>query len=252
MEPLHIEDNVDDLDSIVDTKRTIRIGNVDDLNDYDNDDNDNDHNVTKDGDDTDHEVDDTENDETDNDYDTDDGNGNEHDVYDTKSHHCDSGNNDDDTPLRTYDEEGPQDLGPYVDTKHLISNDSNENTIMNRIFVPDVTFTPPPPQVKGDRPLPLRFGHKDDFVNYVTTSPFLRTPEAIQRMSSTKSPPFYRLAPAYLQPGKSEEQFANRMLKKWESIRGRIRDVRRGSKDVVLNYGTVIRPAKLRRIMEES
>lgn len=51
------------------------------------------------------------------------------------------------------------------------------------MFVPDVTFTPPPPQVRGDGPSPLRFGHNDDFVNYVTTSPFLRTSEAPTRMS---------------------------------------------------------------------
>ena len=174
----------------------------------------------KGGDDTDHEVDDTENDETDNDYDTDDENVNEHDVYDTKSHRYDPSNNDDDPPVRTNDEEEPQDLGPDVDTKYLISNDKNENTIMNRMFVPDGTLTPPPPQVKGDRPLPLRFGHNDDFVNYVTTSPFLRTPEAPTRMPSSKSPPVYRLAPAYLQPGKSGEQFANRMLKSGTLLEG--------------------------------
>ena len=197
MKPLRLDDNANDFDAVYYTPRMIRTVNVDDLNDYDDDNDDNnDHDVMKGGDDTDHEVDDTKNDETDNDCDTDDDNDNEHDVYDTKSHHYDSGNNDDDPPLRTYDEEEPQDLGPYVDTKHLISNDSNENTIMNRMFELDVTFTPPPPQVRGDRPSPLRFGHNDDFVNYVATSPFLRTPEAPRRMSSTNSPPFYRLAPA--------------------------------------------------------
>jgi hypothetical protein len=284
MEPLHIDDNANDSDDINgnandfdDIHDTIRMmptrGADDDLNDYDydNDDDPNDYDYdddnddTKDGDDTDYEDNDIGNDDdTDDDHDTDDNNDTENDGYDSENNDCDSKNDDydsendgndslrtdnDDSPLRDYDDDEPQDLDDHVDQKHLISN---ETTIMNRMLMPHFTFTPPSPQVGDDRPQLLRIGHEDDFANYVTRSPFLRVPEAPRGTSSADSPPFFRLAPVSEQPGKSGEEFANRMSTKWNSLRSRRRAVHKGSRDVVPDDGTYFRPTKLRRIMEEN
>jgi hypothetical protein len=229
--------------------------NDDDPNDYDYDD---DNDDTKDGDDTDYEDNDIGNDDdTDDDHDTDDNNDTENDGYDSENNDYDSENDgndslrtdNDDSPLRDYDDDEPQDLDDHVDQKHLISN---ETTIMNRMLMPHFTFTPPSPQVGDDRPQLLRIGHEDDFANYVTRSPFLRVPEAPRGTSSADSPPFFRLAPVSEQPGKSGEEFANRMSMKWNSLRSRRRAVHKGSRDVVPDDGTYFRPTKLRRIMEEN
>jgi hypothetical protein len=241
-----------------------------DLNDYDNDDDPNDYDYdydddnddTKNGNDTDYEDNDTGNDDADNDHDTDDnydteddGHHSENDDYDFKNDDYDSENendslrtDDNDSPLRSDDEHEPQDLDENVDQKHL---SSNEDTIMNRILMPHFTFTPPSPHVGGDRAQVLRFGHKDDFANHVARSPYLRVPEVPRGSSSTDSPPFFRLAPASQQPGKSGEAFANRMFTKWSSLKARIRAGHRVLKDVVPDDGTGFRPTKLRRIVEE-
>jgi len=155
---------------------------------------------------------------------------------------------DNDSPLRTHDETEPQDLDEHVDQKHL---SSNEDTIMNRMLMPDFTFTPPSPQVGGDRPQILRFGHTDDFANYLTRSPQLRVPEAPQGTSSADSPPFFRLAPASHQPGKSGEQFISRMDMKRTTPKSRRLAGHMGSRDVIPDDGTGLRPTKLRRIVEE-
>jgi hypothetical protein len=271
MDPLHIDDNANDSDDINDNANdfddihdTIRMmptgGPDDDLNDYDYD-NDHDNDDTKD-DDTDYEDNDIGDDDTDDDHDTDDnddtqddGYHSENDDYDSKNDGYDSENDNDslrtydnDSPLRTDDEDEPQDLDEQVDQIHL---SSNEDTIMNRILMPHFTFTPPSPQVGGVRPQLLRFGHKDDFANFVTRSPYLRVPEASRATSSADSPPFFRLAPAYQQPGNSGEEFANRMFTKWNSLKFRRRAVHKGSKEFVPDDGTGFRPTKLRRIVEE-
>jgi hypothetical protein len=242
----------------------------DDPNDYDNDDDPNDYNYdddnddAEDGDDTDYEENGLGNDDEtddahddDDNYDTeDDGYHSENDDYDSKNNDYDSENDNDDSlridnddsPLRDYDDDEPQDLDEHVDQKHLISN---EDTIMNRMLTPHFTFTPPSPQVGDDRPQLLRFGHEDDFANYVSRSPYLRVPEAPRGTSLTDSPPFFRLAPADQQPGKSGEQFASRMFTKWNSLKSRRRAVHKGSRDFVPDDGTGFRPTKLRRIVEE-
>jgi hypothetical protein len=191
-----------------------------DLNDYDNDDDPNDYDYdydddnddTKNGNDTDYEDNDTGNDDADNDHDTDDnydteddGHHSENDDYDSENENDSLRTDDNDSPLRSDDEHEPQDLDENVDQKHL---SSNEDTIMNRILMPHFTFTPPSPHVGGDRAQVLRFGHKDDFANHVARSPYLRVPEVPRGSSSTDSPPFFRLAPASQQPGKSGEAFA--------------------------------------------
>jgi len=254
MDPLHIDDNPNDSDEPNDTIRMMPTVWVDDLNDSDND---HDNDDTKDDDDTDYEDNDTgDDDDVDDDHDTDYDNDTENDGYDSEYDAHDFENDDDDSlrtddedsPLRTDDDE-PQDLDPRVDQKHLISND---NTIMNRMLMPHFTFTPPSPQIGGDTPQPLRFGHKDDFANNVTRSPYLRVPEVPRGSSATDSPPFFRLAPASQQPGNSGEQFAKRMFTKWNSLRSRRRAVHMGLEGVAINDGTGIRPTKMRRIVEEN
>jgi len=272
MDPLHIDDNANDsndshdntndFDDINDTIRMIpaRWAGVpndcdNDVNDYDNDD-DHDNDETKDGNDTDYEDNDTGNNDIDNHHDTDYDNDTENDGYDSEYDAHDPENDDDDSlrtddddsPLRTDDDE-TQDLDPRVDQKHLISNDK---TIMNRMLMPLFTFTPPSPQIGGDAPQPLRFGHTDDFANHVTRSPYLRVPEVPRGSSSTDSPPFFRLAPASQQPGNSEEQFAKRMFTKCNSLRSRRRAAHMGFEGVAFNDGTGIRPTKMRRIVEEN
>jgi hypothetical protein len=215
-------------------------------NDYDYDD---DNDDTNDGDDTDYEDNDTgDDDDADDDYDTDDNYDTEDDGYDSENDNDSLRTDDNDSPLRTDDEHEPQDLDENVDQKHL---SSNEDTIMNRILMPHFTFTPPSPQVGGDRPQVLRFGHEDDFPSFATRSPYLRVPEASRATSSADSPPFFRLAPAYQQPGNSGEEFANRMFTKWNSLKSRRRVVHKGSREFVPDDGTGFRPTKLRRIVEE-
>jgi len=224
-------------------------GADDDLNDYDYD-NDNppddfdcedDDDATTDGDDTDYENKDTGDDEDD----TDDNDDTQDDGYDSENDNDSLRNDDNDSPLRTDDEDEPQDLDEHVDQKHL---SSNGDTIINRMLMPDFNFTPPSPQVGGDRPQLLRFGHTDDFANYLTRSPHLRVPEVPRGTSSADSPPFFRLAPASQQPGKSGEQFVSKMVTERTSFRSRRRAVHKGSRDVVPDDGTGFRPTKLRRI----
>jgi hypothetical protein len=271
MDPLHIDDNANESDDINDNANdfddihdTIRMmptrGADDDLNDYDDDPNDFDYDAdnddTKNGDDTDYEDNDIwDDDETDDDHDTDDKYDTENDDYDSKNDDYDPENDNDslrtddnDSPLRTDDDDELQYLDEHVDQKHI---SSNEDTTMNRILMPHFTFTPPSPQVGGDRPQVLRFGHKDDFANFLTRSPYLRVPEASRATSSADSPPFFRLAPAYQQPGNSGEEFANRMFTKWNSLKSRRRVVHKGSREFVPDDGTGFRPTKLRRIVEE-
>jgi hypothetical protein len=223
MDPLHIDDALNDFhDTTHDKKPTKFLGREDD------DDNDQDYN-NDDDDDTD-ENDDDDLDEIEDDIEND--------------HDDDPENDDDDgTPLRGDDDEvtETQDLDGNVDKKPLNSNGSS---VMNRLFTPQFTFTPPSPQAGNVTPGPLRFGHKADFVNHETKSTSLRVPDAPKVSSPKDLPGFFRLPPTYHQSGKSGERFANRMFTKWTSLKARMGTIHKQPK-----VADSIRPTKLRRVV---
>lgn len=221
--PLHIEDTSHDShdtdDDFDDAAPILRIRDDDGHNDYDDDSgNDNDNDTSDDDDET---------------HDDDDDYGNDVDCITLRDY--DDGN---DVEAKGSDE--------VIDQKYHISNDF---TIMTRPFLPELTLTPPSPGVIGAVSRPLRFGHKDDFSNYRTRSPFLRVPDPPQASSLKESPTFFRLLPAYHQNGKSGEDFAKRMSTKWTSLKRRRRAVHVAPTGGGSNQTEDIRPTRLRRIV---